>query len=452
MKRKFFTLIVVGGLFGWCLLLQFFLIKSKPLARFFWSNTNISFEVNKLIRQAPVLQERLFLIDRNILNHYENAVFDEEKKTCVFCNIKKGQPITFALLCPTNTSLEEHVLLPILKAWEVGFWVESVISSRPRKFSSYHVNLPLGFILQKGKGSVVIEIVLLHEREGDFWWHGSFHQDVQYKSKLFNLNLLDIKDDLVLSHEGAFDKFHVKSVVIDDIKINVPKDVVQFLGLSSQFIECNYEQADKFYKNYGKDTSPKAIRFAHKARKILLTAKAALDDLRIPFWISSGTLLGFYRQCDIIPYSMDVDIGVFISDYNDKIIKAFQDRKFKLKHKFGKLSEGFELSFMMSNIKLDVFFLYDGGDHFWNGGVSRNGTNTVIRFKYKFPKFTLCWTEFLDMKIGIPCETENYVKANYGPDWFKPVKYWDWRSSPYNVEVAGVWRDEDVNEVFQTLS
>lgn len=53
------------------------------------------------------------------------------------------------------------------------------------------------------------------------------------------------------------------------------------------------------------------------------------------------------------------------------------------------------------------------------------------------------------MKLRIPCETEEYIKANYGPEWYKPVKYWDWKSSPYNVEIAGVWPAEEVPEVYQ---
>lgn len=62
-------------------------------------------------------------------------------------------------------NLQEHILLPVLKAWELGFWVENIVDSVPKKFSIHPRNLPLGFILQKGGGAVVIEIVLLHERE-----------------------------------------------------------------------------------------------------------------------------------------------------------------------------------------------------------------------------------------------------------------------------------------------
>lgn len=104
--------------------------------------------------------------------------------------------------------------------------------------------------------------------------------------------MTDIKNNLILSEEGALDKFQFKSTIIDDIKVNVPKNIPLFLKDSTAFIECNYELADKFYQTYGKDTTPRALKFIHKARKILFTAKTVLDQLQIPFWISSGTLLG----------------------------------------------------------------------------------------------------------------------------------------------------------------
>ncbi|KAK6623947.1 hypothetical protein RUM44_010803 [Polyplax serrata] len=347
----------------------------------------------------------------------------------------------------------EHVLLPILKAWEIGFWVENIISSKPKRFSTYHANLPLGFILQKGRGAVIVEIALLHEREGDFWWHGSFYQDVEYKSKFSNLGIMNIKNNLVLSEEGALDKFQFKSTIIDDIKVNVPKNIPLFLKDSTSFIECNYEVAHKFHQTYGKDTTPKALKFVHKARKILSTAKTVLDQLEIPFWISSGTLLGYYRQCDVIPYSRDVDIGVFIKDYNEKLIERFKSAHMKLIHQFGRISEGFELSFSLNEIKLDVFFFYDDGVHFWNGGhqiYRKNKTSFgAYKYKYTFPKFTLCWTEFLDMKVRIPCQTETYIKANYGPDWFIPVPKWSWVDSPFNVQKMGEWKSEEIKEVIK---
>lgn len=72
-------------------------------------------------------------------------------------------------------------------------------------------------------------------------------------------------------------------------------------------------------------------------------------------------------------------------------------------------------------------------------------------FRYIFPKFELCWTEFLELKVRIPCQTEEYIKANYGSKWFEPVKVWDWKNSPPNVVENGQWPLDEWPEVIQLL-
>lgn len=46
---------------------------------------------------------------------------------------------------------------------------------------------------------------------------------------------------------------------------------------------------------------------------------------------------GWFRQCSVISYSRDVDIGIFISDHRSDIVPAFTDAGLSLKHKFGKV-------------------------------------------------------------------------------------------------------------------
>lgn len=48
-------------------------------------------------------------------------------------------------------------------------------------------------------------------------------------------------------------------------------------------------------------------------------------------------LSGWFRQCNIIPYSKDVDLGIWIKDYRHDITQAFQKAGLPLKHKFGKV-------------------------------------------------------------------------------------------------------------------
>ena len=60
-------------------------------------------------------------------------------------------------------------------------------------------------------------------------------------------------------------------------------------------------------------------------------------------------------------------------------------------------------------------------------------------YSYIFQPFTLCWTEFLQLKLRIPCQTERFITAYYGPEWMVPVNEWDWKTSPENVRPNGRW-------------
>ncbi|XP_050804239.1 ribitol-5-phosphate transferase FKTN isoform X2 [Gopherus flavomarginatus] len=241
----------------------------------------------------------------------------------------------------------------------------------------------------------------------------------------------------------------VLQLSIDDLKVHIPKNLSQFLEemSHSRFLECRYREARAFFQLYPDDASLDAVEFRKKAKALLHLAALTLNNLGVRFWLSSGTCLGWYRQCNIIPYSKDVDLGVFIQDYKSDIIPAFQKAGLPLKHKFGKVEDSLELSFQgEDDVKLDIFFFYEDDDHIWNGGTQAKSGK---KFKYLFPKFTLCWTEFVELKVHVPCETLRYVEANYGKDWKVPVKVWDWKSSPSNVQYNGMWPVDEWDDVIQ---
>lgn len=216
-----------------------------------------------------------------------------------------------------------------------------------------------------------------------------------------------------------------------------------------KFIECDLKRSAEFFSEYPKDETVEANNFRTKAQTLLSKIRHLIEnELHLPFWLSSGTLLGYYRQCDFIVYSGDVDIGMWAEDFRPELIDLFSSNNLPLIHWFGRPNDSLELSFLNGDMKLDIFFFYRNDDHYWNGGTQ---AKTGLKFKYNFPKFTLCWTNFVDLLLRIPCETESYIEANYGKEWMKPVKTWDWKSSPPNVRPNGQWEPNEWPETIKLI-
>uniref|UniRef100_A0A8C6X5T6 Ribitol-5-phosphate transferase n=1 Tax=Naja naja TaxID=35670 RepID=A0A8C6X5T6_NAJNA len=303
--------------------------------------------------------------------------------------------------------------------------------------------VPLHYIFKQATHA--IHLVVFYERSGNYLWHGPLRLKLHMDRAFVPFQKLHFG-----RYSGAYDKMELLTLSIDGLIVQVPKKPSKFLEerTHSRFVECRYKEARSFFQLYPDDTSPEAMEFRTKAKALLHLSALTLNNLGVQFWLSSGTCLGWYRQCNIIPYSKDLDLGVFIQNYKPDIIPAFQRAGLPLKHKFGKLEDSLELSFQggEDEVKLDIFFFYEEDDHMWNGGTQAKSGK---KFKYLFPKFTLCWTEFLELKVHVPCETLHYIEANYGKDWKVPVKVWDWKNSPPNVQPNGIWPINEWEEVIQ---
>ena len=77
----------------------------------------------------------------------------------------------------------------------------------------------------------------------------------------------------------------------------------------------------------------------------ILDAKRVLSSLKVPFFLSDGTQLGYVRECGFIPNDPDVDNGMLARDDVDEIGQAMLAGGFKVFRIIGKIEGGLELSF-----------------------------------------------------------------------------------------------------------
>ena len=207
------------------------------------------------------------------------------------------------------------------------------------------------------------------------------------------------------------------------------------------FYLCRKKKED-FSMSIRSETFVKRKEAEHK--KILIKTKEVLDSLGIPFFLSSGTLLGYYRENKFLDHDYDVDIGIFASDYDPSIKNEMNKAGFYNYRNLGKPETGYEMSFYLRNsplnqiAKIDIFLHYketvkDKDYMYW---TSYQIPELVKKIKYRVPFFTIEETEFYGIKVNVPTDTLNYIENHYGMDWRVP-KYvgqsYDYRISPVSI-------------------
>jgi hypothetical protein len=108
----------------------------------------------------------------------------------------------------------------------------------------------------------------------------------------------------------------------------VPSNIKRFLFEyeHSVFIECNRDLARKNIEKLG----PKYNQDIKKNRMILPVVKhisQTLESNYVHYWLAGGTLLGWYRDCGIIPFTQDVDLAVWSHEFDPKIKRHFLGNK-----------------------------------------------------------------------------------------------------------------------------
>jgi len=144
-------------------------------------------------------------------------------------------------------------------------------------------------------------------------------------------------------------------------------------------------------------------------QNLLLEATKILDSGYIDYWLAFGTLLGFYRDGDIIPEDTDIDLSILIKDENDipQIVKAFS-KKYKYIRSVVKDGEQMQSAFQRpDNFIIDLSFFREDGDDIYSyceGGLWKNKLSTVMPLGKLDTKYG---------KFNVPKNIEEYLTSRY---------------------------------------
>ncbi|XP_041357118.1 fukutin-like isoform X2 [Gigantopelta aegis] len=274
----------------------------------------------------------VFVVEPAVLKAWISVNESTDHNNCVFF-CKEKNIVTFGVL-DSDWKNKNDAFIKSLKSG--GLTVRRFTEEDPGFVSANRsslVHIPTHYLIGQGnRTDPLIHLVVFYTRTDSYFWHSAI---------VLPQGPDHVIPKITFAHtSGAYDRFTLTRARIDGLWVFLPHTVKEFLNQvpQSTFIECNHTRAALFVGKYGRDDSKKAQLFTRKSRQLLSRAKDVLDDLGVRFWLSSGTCLGWFRQCDIISYSKDIDIGIFIKDYKEDIVNAFESRGLRLKHVFGKRS------------------------------------------------------------------------------------------------------------------
>jgi len=186
-------------------------------------------------------------------------------------------------------------------------------------------------------------------------------------------------------------------------------------------------------------------KFYNDMRKLLGNCKKSFDELKIDFWLSGGTLLGFHRHKTFIPWDDDIDIHtseknkavMFTGDFRDKL-KDFGIEPIYMigmSENFSFYKGGVRLKLIeKTNPVLDIFFVREVGERIikienWSG----KNREVVFNEKENWPKdeiYPLKEKQIDGLDVKLPNKPLEVLKRQYGENVMN-VMYGD--SLPHSI-------------------
>uniref|UniRef100_A0A5S6QP80 Fukutin n=1 Tax=Trichuris muris TaxID=70415 RepID=A0A5S6QP80_TRIMR len=238
------------------------------------------------------------------------------------------------------------------------------------------------------------------------------------------------------------------------LHVRYPYPLREFLSELSEaeFIECQHEKAVAIRRQYASSNSSIPV-INDTAIEQLAYFRDLLLSLHISPFLFGGTLLGWYRECGIIPHTTDLDMAAFISQFVPQLVSVLKnDQRLTLYWMLGKPSDSLELSVFTKSTKttkIDLFFVYNDANGSWVGGMIPYERK---KLRWTYPRISrLCKAELLNELFSVPCNVEEVLQADYGSNWSISVEERNflWYKSHKNVRTIGKYNTYEWMNVFR---
>jgi hypothetical protein len=189
-----------------------------------------------------------------------------------------------------------------------------------------------------------------------------------------------------------------------------------------------------------------------KVTALLATAEI-FNDMEIDYWLCNGTLLGLYRDGELIPWDEDIDFGLSHLEDRHAIRLAFESKGFALQDD-GSGSD--YLTFLFMGTRIDLNFFAPRANEMitlWkvprNSWLHRYTFAACHRLHIPVHRIGVLWTlegyalptsalfpvnnaMFYGAALLVPRLPEIILEYTYGSKWRTPIRNYDWRRDGQN--------------------
>ncbi|OOF69925.1 phosphodiesterase [Rodentibacter caecimuris] len=182
-------------------------------------------------------------------------------------------------------------------------------------------------------------------------------------------------------------------------------------------------------------------KFAPSAIQMFFHA-VSLYSKPIKIWLEFGTLLGFYREKQLIQHDIDIDFGIDECDINDDLIEHLKEYGFSLSRKFIIESNKKELNNFNAEytfkygkyVSIDLFvfkkfedqkicYSFDREEGLEHKDTLIKYNNRLRTVQISLSHFDLIETKFFDTNVYIPNNIASHLQEIYGHDFMTPRIY-----------------------------
>lgn len=145
-------------------------------------------------------------------------------------------------------------------------------------------------------------------------------------------------------------------------------------------------------------------------------------------FIAFGTLLGLYRQQELIAHDIDIDLGCFYEDLPEtlKLLEEFGIR-FNYKFQDSMLPECGEYRFFYKKIPFDIFIFNKREEQAFCTDFVLKDNRFIVR-ELVFDAFELTNLRANGYDYCSPSEPEKFLAARYGDSFMTPDKSFDYKN------------------------